>query len=198
MKLRVSIVFFVILVINTLSVYSLDISIRPLIEEDLVPIHKALAESKVTTRTSNIPYPLSMEQVRSWYQTTVEGSANKTLYPYSIVGSEPGKFERDVIGFIEIRKPTALIQEGELGYWLSYEHWGKGYMTKAIEQVTRLAFGQLELTKLQAYVLVDNYGSIKALNKNGFLEVAKGIEKNMPARNRIGTFVLMELIKRVF
>lgn len=60
--------------------------------------------------------------------------------------------------------------EREITYWLGREHWGKGLATRALE-----AFLEIETTRpLHAAVAADNAGSIRVLEKCGFVRAGAG------------------------
>lgn len=56
----------------------------------------------------------------------------------------------------------------EIGYWLSQEHWGKGIISEAIEQVVGYGFRELDLIRIYAEVFEWNPASAKVLEKAGF------------------------------
>ncbi len=55
-----------------------------------------------------------------------------------------------------------------LSYWLGRKFWGQGITTDAICAFSYYAFGVLGLTRVYAKVFITNFGSIRALEKNGF------------------------------
>lgn len=60
------------------------------------------------------------------------------------------------------------FQNANLGYFMDQAHNGRGYMTEAVQLVTRFAFGQAGLHRIQAGVMPRNVGSIRVLEKAGF------------------------------
>ena len=60
------------------------------------------------------------------------------------------------------------FQSAHLGYFVAEHHNGRGVGTAAVAEATARAFGQLRLHRLQAGTLVDNIGSQRVLEKNGF------------------------------
>jgi len=56
-----------------------------------------------------------------------------------------------------------------IGYWLGRESWGKGIMSACINSAVKFGFSYLELERIYTTVHIDNVGSWKALEKNGFL-----------------------------
>lgn len=57
---------------------------------------------------------------------------------------------------------------GEVGYWLSEQHWGQGIGTLALKQLTVHAFETLNLRKLVANVFSSNPASMRMAEKAGF------------------------------
>ena len=57
----------------------------------------------------------------------------------------------------------------ELGYWLGERFWNRGIVTEAVREVTAEAFRRLELTRIFALPFADNVGSIRVLEKAGFV-----------------------------
>ena len=54
----------------------------------------------------------------------------------------------------------------EIGYWIGKEHWGKGFATGAVS-----AFLDIDSARpLHAWIAVHNLGSIRVLEKCGFVE----------------------------
>jgi len=55
-----------------------------------------------------------------------------------------------------------------LGYWIDADHQKQGLMTEAVAEVTRFAFEQVKLHRVQAAVMPANAGSLRLLDKLGF------------------------------
>ena len=62
-----------------------------------------------------------------------------------------------------------------LGYKLDKDHIAKGYMSAAVEMITKFSFEELGLHRLEANVMPKNKASLRALEKNQF--VNEGISK---------------------
>lgn len=57
----------------------------------------------------------------------------------------------------------------EIGYWVGQAHWGRGLATAALAGVTDHAFAQFELARIFAVPFADNQGSIRVLEKAGYV-----------------------------
>jgi ribosomal-protein-alanine N-acetyltransferase len=62
-----------------------------------------------------------------------------------------------------------VAQAGSLGYWTGLPFVRQGYMTAAVRAVIPFAFASLRLHRLEAACIPSNTGSIKLLEKTGFL-----------------------------
>lgn len=60
----------------------------------------------------------------------------------------------------------------EIGYWLGEEHWGRGVATEALVLVTEHLFTTSNILRLFALPFADNMGSIRVLEKAGYVREA--------------------------
>ena len=63
------------------------------------------------------------------------------------------------------------FQSASVGYWVAEAWQGRGLATRAVGAVVDLAFGELELHRLEAATLVDNVASQRVLEKNRFTRI---------------------------
>lgn len=61
-------------------------------------------------------------------------------------------------------------KRAEVGYELSEKYWRRGIMSEALNEVLKIGFNQLELTRIQAFVCKENEGSMKMLEKYNFIK----------------------------
>jgi RimJ/RimL family protein N-acetyltransferase len=57
---------------------------------------------------------------------------------------------------------------GEIGYWLTERHWGKGIMSEVVGAMVEYAFTRTSWLRLFACIFENNPPSMKVLEKNGF------------------------------
>ena len=108
--------------------------------------------------SSKIPHPYTESDAEWWICT---GSLSGYVYAIELnnqligcIGVNPGEFE--------------YSRSGEIGYWLSPDYWGKGIVTRAVNQVVEKMFSETELNRIYACVFSGNQGSMKVLTKCGF------------------------------
>ena len=105
--------------------------------------------------SSKIPSPYSSDDADWWIN---EGS--KVGYVRAIT------LKSELIGCIGVSSGEfEYARNGEIGYWLSPESWGKGYATIAVNIVTDEVFRTTEINRLFACVFSANKGSMKVLQK---------------------------------
>jgi ribosomal-protein-alanine N-acetyltransferase len=84
----------------------------------------------------------------------------------------------------------------EIGYCLSKDHWGKGYMTEAVKAVTAYIFQNTDYLWVQARCDSENHGSRRCLEKSRYKHVA---DLELPTEKRKGeirTFHMMRIDRR--
>jgi ribosomal-protein-alanine N-acetyltransferase len=60
------------------------------------------------------------------------------------------------------------FRSAHLGYWVAQHVNGHGFATRAVGEAVEIAFGELDLHRLEAVTLVHNVGSQRVLDKNRF------------------------------
>ncbi len=58
--------------------------------------------------------------------------------------------------------------QGEIGYWMGFDHWGKGYTTEAVSALMERGFETLGLEKLWCGYFDGNFASKRVQEKCGF------------------------------
>ena len=60
-------------------------------------------------------------------------------------------------------------KRAEISYDLSVDYWGRGIMTQAIQSITKFAFENMKVRRVQATVSVENGPSMRVLEKCGYI-----------------------------
>lgn len=109
-----------------------------------------------------------------WHKQSIEGikqfvesiRTSDHSYLFAIIESQNNKH----IGNIKIGPINPQYSYADVSYFIGeVEYWGKGIATEAIALVTNFGFTFLNLNRIQAGAFGKNYGSIKALQKAGFV-----------------------------
>ncbi|WP_313893579.1 GNAT family N-acetyltransferase [Psychrobacillus sp.] len=83
------------------------------------------------------------------------------------------KLSKKVIGSISIWNINNKQKSGELGYGITPNFQGKGYMKEALQSIAQYGLNVMNLKELFAYTEANNKPSICLLEKCGFTEVGK-------------------------
>ncbi len=65
-------------------------------------------------------------------------------------------------------KDDVYRDNGEIGYWISQDFWGKGIGTWVVGELIHKAFEEFKLYRIYAEVFEKNVASARVLEKNGF------------------------------
>lgn len=83
--------------------------------------------------------------------------------PWGIVFKENNK----LIGTISFMGWNHLQNNAEIGYAMSSDYWNKGIMTEAMKVSLTFGFNKMNLHRIQARCLTDNFASEKVMQKCG-------------------------------
>ena len=73
------------------------------------------------------------------------------------------------VGSVALTRGTDVCRRSaELGYWLGRALWGRGIMTKAVEEMCRTGFEAWDIVRIYAEPFAHNAGSRRVLEKAGF------------------------------
>lgn len=75
------------------------------------------------------------------------------------------------IGTVTLGSINWIHRKAELGYMIGDQNfWGRGIATEVVELVAQYGLNTLNLHKIEAGVVEGNIGSVRALEKNGFVK----------------------------
>jgi ribosomal-protein-alanine N-acetyltransferase len=150
----------------------------------LVPANVSLAEQVVDYYQRNRGFLEAFEPVRNEeffslnYQKEI---LKKEMIAYVEKNSfrfyiTPAKQPTEIIGIIGLNNVVwGAFRSAFLGYKLDKDFLNQGYMSMAVEMVTRYAFEALGLHRIEANVMPKNKASLRVLEKNHF--VNEGLSK---------------------
>lgn len=113
-------------------------------------------------------------QVMRFMGEMLDEPALRTLFAARC--ADPGVFVlRDkkgvAIGDIGLRISSKNPHEADVGYALIPEAQGQGYASEALRAICDYGFSQLGVNAINAWVLGDNIGSARLLEKHGFVRI---------------------------
>jgi [ribosomal protein S5]-alanine N-acetyltransferase len=120
----------------------------------------AMVDERVVPFT-RLPYPFKRRHAVYWIR-----KRDKCFVRRVIVDVE----NNALVGAISL-----LIDKhntAELGYWLGYSYWGRGFATAAVREMLELGFEMYNIRKIFAEVSAPNYASARVLQKCGMKKEA--------------------------
>ena len=150
----------------------------------LVPADLSLVEQVVDYYKRNRDFLEAFEPVRNKeffsleYQREVLNKEKleyeeKTAFRFYII---PAEQPTKIIGIIGLNNVVwGAFCSAFLGYKLDKDFINKGYMSMAVEMLTKYAFEELGLHRIEANVMPKNKASLRVLEKNDFMN--EGISK---------------------
>ena len=150
------------------------IILRPLEVADVPIAFPLIHHRREVTRWLIWEGPETEDELVPWFENWVQFEEGGENYHLAILDRETGLF----CGSIGVRFAGHPFQ-GDLGYWLAEEKWGRGFVTEAVAMVSWLAFAKLEAFLVYALVFEGNTGSVTVLERSGFEEVPLGLTRVM-------------------
>jgi len=128
--------------------------------------NRAFFEATINARP---PGYYSREGVAGAIAAAIEDAALDRGYQF-LVKSAAG----ELIGRVNLSGiKRAHYHSGVLGYRIGQSFGGRGIASAAVRQVLAIAFGRLGLKRIEADASVDNAGSIRVLERNGFVQYGR-------------------------
>ncbi len=148
--------------------------LRPLHATDAPDLARHINNKKIWDNLRDyIPFPYS-EQDAQEFIASVQPQ-NPTL-TFGIT------YEQQICGVIGLETQQDVYKKSaSFGYWVSEAYWGKGIASTALKLLTEYGLNQLGYIRLFTSVFAYNPGSMRVLEKNGYIK--EGIFKKAIFKN---------------
>ncbi|MDQ7010042.1 MAG: GNAT family N-acetyltransferase [Candidatus Gracilibacteria bacterium] len=114
--------------------------------------------------------PSSVEKEIEYLKLNEKFRKENTQWNYTVL------FGDEIVGGIGIKINSHTNFMGEMGYFLDESFWGKGIITEATKLLEKICFEELNLTRIEILMKLENIGSEKVAIKCGYKK--EGICKN--------------------
>jgi len=105
------------------------------------------------------------------------------------------KPQNKVIGMVGYNYWDQLDHRASIGFDLRQDHWRRGIMSEAVQEVLRFGFEDMRLNRVEADASIYNVGSITLLRKVGFLQ--EGVQREQYYEDgNYHDLILFALLKR--
>jgi len=164
------------------------ILLRHLAENDAEFLYTHVSNPNVRKQLRQLPDPYLIEHAHEFISKTLSDSESGDEFHFAVELVET----RQITGVIGSFYPGENRDVAEIGYWLGEEFWGRGFATEAVKLFTEFLRKEKNVKSFVAHVFENNFGSIRVLEKNGFISAGLAREQYCNALNNAP---LLELLK---
>jgi ribosomal-protein-alanine N-acetyltransferase len=141
------------------------LQIREITINDLDSVH-ALHSMPETDQYNTLGIPDNIEQTRIIVSNWLAANAEQPTKRYTFYIENDN---HDFIGLIGVIMGKPNYRNAEIWYKLHSSYWNRGFATEAVAAILDFCFSELKLHRIEAGCATGNAGSIKVLEKAGFL-----------------------------
>lgn len=137
--------------------------LRPLRPEDASVFFEMWSDSEAV-RYFSFPPMQDIEQAKARVAEKMQSSCDGKSMICVIESRDTGA----VLGDCGLHNGVAHSRRAEIGYCLGRKHWGKGYMTEAVDALIEHGFKKAGLHRIEADIDPRNLPSIQLIERLGF------------------------------
>jgi ribosomal-protein-alanine N-acetyltransferase len=137
--------------------------LRPLTLEDTDFVFRHFSDPAVTQYLLDEPPVTELAQAQEIIQFYLE-PAGKTYNRWGLIQ----RSDQQLIGTCGYHKWDRRYFRAEIGYDLSPDFWGQGYMAEALRAIIQNGFEHMGLNRIDALVYIENNRSCRLLQRLGF------------------------------
>lgn len=141
-----------------------DIILRKInAETDCEAFFHYINNHNVAAYLSELDIPVSLESAKNELGYWNKLFDNKHSFYWAIT------HDNKIIGTCGFNYWNKDQRRAEISYDLDYNYWNRGITTKAIKAICDFLFNNTSVQRIQATVALENIGSIRVLEKSGFI-----------------------------
>ncbi len=137
--------------------------LRPITRDDAESIFSYASDPLVTRYVAWERHKSLEETLRYLDDIVVEGYRRGDYFDWGITTGDSDR----LIGTCGFPRVTGVHGFAEMGYVLSRQQWGKGYVTEAARGMIRYGFETLGLKRIEALCRIENAASERVMQKAG-------------------------------
>ena len=137
------------------------LTIKKIKKTDKKQLVDLIGDFRVSKTLSNVPYPYTDKDAEYWLNDVKNSKFKLNIFLDNIL-----------IGGVGLRNMD--IDYYELGYWIGFKYWGKGYATEACYGLLNYVKKNTAFKYLKAFVCKENIASSNVLKKIGFRQTGEG------------------------
>lgn len=149
-----------------------DVLLRKISTDDIEDFYEYITDRELAKFLSDSEIPSNLDNARLELMYWASLYEKKRSIYWAISDKNNGK----LIGTCGFNSWSREHDRAEISYDLSRKYWNRGIMTKVIQKITKFAFDQMQVKRIQATVVTFNSASVKVLEKCGYNK--EGVLKN--------------------
>lgn len=153
-------------VLKNKQIFTDRLNLRFVEMNDVEWLHQLLSLSKVD-QYNTLGIPENREVTRKMIAQHVLDNCEPLPQRYTF--SVLDKLTEIGVGLCALNLGRAKYQNAEIWYKYFPQYWGKGFASETVKALLDFGFYDLQLHRIEAGCAVDNVGSIKVLEKSGFI-----------------------------
>lgn len=141
------------------------LKLRDLTIEDADRVFELASNWNVAKTTLNIPHPYPLDGANTWIKGVLADIKSQATI-FQVV-----EFEDKLIGVIGLLNVQG--EEGEIGYWLGEQFWGRGFASQMSSQFVSLLKSVSNINSIIGCCYQSNIASRKVLESLGLFQVGE-------------------------
>ena len=138
--------------------------LRAFAARDVAEVYRLYADREAV-RFGYAPPMRNLDDAMRVIEETIELARNRTVFHFGVADREHDL----VVGHATLFRWEREQRRAEIGYSIRRDRWGSGLGTEAAAALIAIAFARLDLRRIEADADPRNVGSIRVLEKLGFV-----------------------------
>lgn len=134
--------------------------LRPFQMDDATGVERIANDQRIAG-TTRLPYPYPEGLAARWI------ASHEGAFRAGVDATFAIELETALIGAVSLMHIDQANANGELGFWIAPDHWGKGLATEAAQAVVDWGFRERPLHRIYAFYMPHNPASGRVLAKLG-------------------------------
>ncbi|MEO6702400.1 MAG: GNAT family N-acetyltransferase [Jatrophihabitantaceae bacterium] len=149
--------------LDGLVLHSGRLTLRPWQPSDAVAVEQIMADRRIG-RYLPLPWPYTRADATDFVnEHALAGRRDGSRLDCALAENSSGR----LVGSATLILPRGGRPGAEIGYWLGSEFWGSGYITEAVQTLTRFGFGN-GLARIRIICEVPNLASARVALRAGY------------------------------
>jgi ribosomal-protein-alanine N-acetyltransferase len=136
--------------------------LRKIEKNDVQDIYSYCSDPEVSKYTTWYPH-MKIEDTENFIDFIIDKYNKSQISPWGIQDKTTGR----IIGTCDFVGWDTNHHKAEIGYALSRDYWGQGYMTECVKKIIEFGFEKMDLVRIEARCILANTGSARVMEKSG-------------------------------